>query len=494
MKSPIPIIFSSAGWQLTNWTALLGRCCALGPVPASLGLSVLIFVIHLCEVKALASAATSGLRDRIFQESREIFPNPERGFYSPVKTGRMKNLDGLRQQGISLLLVETDLREFKESELSTEKLAEIREALTAARRAGLKVIFRAAYGYTNRDYRADPNDMDRILGHVRQMGAVLTENADVLCGVQAGMLGPWGEWHGSNWGDPPSQEARRKVLFAWLDALPAHITVDIRRPMFIRDIYVDEPGGSTLSAETAYSGSRLSRTGFHDDSFLALPSDSGTFVEVGWDRQRELKWCNQHGRFTPSGGETVPTSARTPIGQAVSEMELFHTSYLNIAYHTGTLENWRQTEYQGENGFQHITRRLGYRFVVKQLRYTVKPKSGETCRAELTLTNVGFASPHLPHNVAFALAPGNGRPTCRFNLKDADPRRWGAEAGDVTLRGEISMPIDMPPGKWQLMIQLADPSPSLRDDGRYAIRLANEGVKFIEATGWNILADDVVID
>ena len=451
-----------------------------------------MFVIHLSEVEALAGAATSGLKERIFQESSEIFPNPERGFYSPVNTGRTRNLDGLRRQGISLLLVQTDLREFKERDLSTEKLTEIRESLTAARRAGLKVIFRAAYGYTNRDYRADPKDMDRILGHIGQMGAVLTENADVLCGVQAGMLGPWGEWHGSNWGDPPSLEARRKVLFAWLDALPAHITVDIRRPMFIRDIYADEPGGSALSAETAYSGSRLSRTGFHDDSFLSLPSDSGTFVEVGWDRQRELKWCNQHGRFTPSGGETVPTSARTPISQVVSEMELFHTSYLNIAYYAGTLENWRQTEYQGENGFQHITRRLGYRFVVKQLRYPVKAKSGETCRIELTLTNVGFASPHLPREVAFALAPGNGTPSRRFMLKDADPRRWGPEAGVITLRGEIPVPIDAPPGKWQLMIQLADPS--LRDDGRYAIRLANKDIEFIEATGWNILADDIAID
>lgn len=453
-----------------------------------------MFVVQLCGADAPATAATAGLKERVFQESQEIFPNPERGFYSPVKTGRVRNLDGLRQQGISLLFVETDLREFKDRELSPEKLTEIRESLTAARRAGLKVIFRAAYGYTSRDYRTDPKDMERILGHIRQMGAVLTENVEVLCGVQAGMLGPWGEWHGSNWGDPPSLEARRKVLFAWLDTLPAPITVDIRRPMFIRDIYADEPEGSTLSAQTAYSGSRLSRTGFHDDSFLALPSDSGTFVEAGWDRERELKWCSQQGSYTPSGGETVPTSARTPIGQVIREMELFHTSYLNIAYHSGTLEGWRKAEHQGENGFQQIARRLGYRFVAKKLRYPAQARPGETCRVELTLTNAGFASPHLPREVAFALATGDGRPTRRFILKDADPRRWSAEAGVVTLLGEISVPIDVPPGKRQLMIQFADPSPSLRDDGRYAIRLANADIVFMEQTGWNILADDLAID
>src|SRR4051812_42384025 len=113
MKSPIRFIFA-AGWQLTWRTALSGRCWALGLVSTSLALSVLMFVICICQVEALASPATSGLKDRVFQESRENFPNPERGFYSPVQTGRTKNLDALRQQGISLLFVETDLREFKE--------------------------------------------------------------------------------------------------------------------------------------------------------------------------------------------------------------------------------------------------------------------------------------------------------------------------------------------------------------------------------------------
>jgi hypothetical protein len=249
-----------------------------------------------------------------------------------------------------------------------------------------------------------------------------------------------------------------------------------------------------LSEETAYSGSKLSRTGFHDDSFLALPNDSGTFVELGWDRQRELSWCNQHGRFTPSGGETVPNSAGTPISQVVAEMELFHTSYLNIAYHRGTLETWRQADCQGENGFQHIARRLGYRFVAKRLRYPAQATPGATCRVELTLINVGFASPHLPREAAFAVARGNDQPARRFILKDADPRRWGAEAGPVILRGEIPVPADSPAGKWRLMVQLADPSSSLRDDGRYSIRLANEDIVFIEQTGWNILADDIAID
>jgi hypothetical protein len=45
----------------------------------------------------------------------------------------------------------------------------------------------------------------------------------------------------------------------------------------------------------------------------------------------------------------------------------------------------------------------------------------------------------------------------------------------------------------ELAIQLADPSPRLRNDGRFAIRLANEGVPFLAKEGWNILAEDIAI-
>ncbi len=425
----------------------------------------------------------------VFRESDEAFPNPERGFYAPRMSGRMDRLDGLRERGITLLLVEMDLRDFKERDISPEKLDELRRAFAAARRRGLKVIFRAAYGFTGKDYRADPKDLGRIRGHIRQLGSVFAEDRDVLCGVQAGLLGPWGEWHGSSWGDPPSLESRREVLFGLLDAVPAPITVQVRRPMFIRDLFAGEPGGSELTPETAYSGSRLSRTGWHDDALLSPPGDMGTYSEPGWDRGRELRWCANHGRFTPFGGETVPLSVTTPIDQVVRELEQLHPTYLNGAYHEGTLNAWRAASYQGGNAYQYIERRLGYRFVADRLRLTPDVRAGGTLRIELDLKNVGFASPHLPKEVSFVMSLGER--THRVVVAEADPRRWGPEAGAVHLRAELALPDDAPPGRWRLALHLADPSPCLRGDGRYAIRLANQGVSFSEATGWNVLAEDV---
>lgn len=453
-------------------------------------LTLVLVAACLAPAPSRAQDATDW-RETRYNESSRTFPNPERGFYAPRMSHRIGRLDGLRERGITLLLVEVDLKSFKERDLTPEKLDEVRRMFAAVRQNGLKAIVRFAYGFTGRDYRSDPKDMNRILGHIRQLAPSFAEDRDVLFGVQAGFLGPWGEWHGSNWGDPPSLQSRRSVLFALLDAVPAPVTIHVRRPMFIRDIFADEPGGPELNEATAYSGSRLSRVGWHDDALLSLPTDMGTYAQPGWDRDRELRWCARHDRYTPFGGETVPSSARTPIAQAVRELEQLHATYLNSSYHRGTLDAWRKAAYHGATGFEHVDRRLGYRLVADRLRLTKAVHPGGTLRLELDLRNVGFASPQMPRDVALVLSQGDR--THRVALTDIDPRRWSPEAGTITLRGAIPIPADAPAGRWRLALHLADPSPKLSGDARYAIRLASEGITFDETRGWNLLAEDVEI-
>jgi hypothetical protein len=446
----------------------------------------------VCWLSLAIQASIAATTERLFQQSESNLTNPERGFYSPQTTARMRGLAQLREQGVSLVLVEMDLRAFKERELTREKLDELRAAFAAARQAGLKVIFRAAYGFTDRDYRADPRDLHRILGHIGQIGIVLTENADTLFAVQAGFLGPWGEWHGSNWGDPPSLDVRRAMLFGLLDSVPAPIPIQVRRPMFIRDIFATEPGGLDSTDAAAFGGSRLSRVGWHDDAFLALPDDMGTYVEPAWDRERELRWCDQHDRYVPFGGETVGPSGPTPIEQVVREMELLHLSYLNIAYHPKTLQRWRESQFRGQDAFGYIERRIGYRLVAQKLRYSTEARAGGQLSFELTLTNAGFASPQLPR--VFTVGLIHGARIERLALHNVDPRQWGPWSGNIIVRGEMPIPNNfIDNGMAELAIQLADPSPRLRNDGRYAIRLANDGVPFLEKEGWNILAGDIAI-
>src|SRR5262249_4610058 len=81
-------------------------------------------------------------REIRYRESPRAFPNPERGFYASRMSHRIGRLDGLRERGITLLLVEVDLKPFKERDLTPEKLDELRQAFAATRRDGLKSIVR----------------------------------------------------------------------------------------------------------------------------------------------------------------------------------------------------------------------------------------------------------------------------------------------------------------------------------------------------------------
>jgi hypothetical protein len=94
--------------------------------------------------------------------------------------------------------------------------------------------------------------------------------------------------------------------------------------------------------------------------------------------------------------------------------------------------------------------------------------------------------------VEVGLMPAGGeKPGASVLLPGADPRRWGPEAGAIQLAGELRVPANFPPGPGTLALRLRDPSARLCEDGRFAIRLANEDVTFLPANGWNILAGDL---
>ena len=57
----------------------------------------------------------------------------------------------------------------------------------------------------------------------------------------------------------------------------------------------------------------------------------------------------------------------------------------------------------------------------------------------------------------------------------------------------VPLPVDMAPGRYTAYLHLPDPSPRLRDDPRYAYRVANPGV-WDEVRGYNKLASGIVVE
>jgi hypothetical protein len=120
-----------------------------------------------------------------------------------------------------------------------------------------------------------------------------------------------------------------------------------------------------------------------------------------------------------------------------------------------------------------IERRLGYRLALSDIYHTATAAAGEDFNVVLKINNTGFAAPMNGRAVEFVLVDGNGKKTV-YEQKDVDPRYWFA-GRTVNIEKTISIPADAS-GKCTLYLNLPDPKPTLHDNPRFSIRLANDGV------------------
>ncbi|MBZ5712328.1 DUF4832 domain-containing protein, partial [Nannocystis pusilla] len=107
--------------------------------------------------------------------------------------------------------------------------------------------------------------------------------------------------------------------------------------------------------------------------------------------------------------------------------------------------------------------------------------AGETVPVSLELVNDGFAAPVNPRPLVlvFQDAAGFSRAVGEFDLRTLVPGQA------VTLCVDVKVPANAPPGNYRIGLQLADPAPTLFDDPRQAIRLANDtGVEWLDGINW----------
>jgi hypothetical protein len=409
-----------------------------------------------------------------FAESSAELVNPERGFYVGVNLLSSTSAAQARASGHSLAIAEVHLDAYRDRPLDDALLSALDAGFDRVRSAGIKVVLRFAY---NESFDADaPKAI--ILGHIAQLKPLLQKHADVIAVLQAGFIGAWGEWHSSTNGlDNDADHAT--ILNALLDALPASRAVQVRTPMDKAGVF---GSSAALGEAEAFTGTPRARTGHHNDCFLASASDFGTYDSPidQWEA-----YVAAETRFVPMGGETCGVSARTECGVAVGEMTSNHWSYLNEAYHQDVLAGW-----QAQGCYDDITRSLGYRFVLTQVRYSESVAPGGELALELNLANTGFAAPFNKRPVYIVLSGAGARRVAR--LETADVRRWQrGESVKITTR--LRVPASAAPGTYQLALWMPDDATTLRDDPRYGIQLANAGV-WNSATGDNVLARDLVID
>lgn len=282
-----------------------------------------------------------------------------------------------------------------------------------------------------------------------------------------------------------------------------------------------------IGPQNAFSKLPAARIGFHNDGFLAGPSDGGTWPEpphFGQPGNPEFDYMTRESPYVPVDGELFWSDqgfdGKAARGEGVDglnaavRMRLHHYSSFSLAHSYSeregkpySIDHWlsaaaaaesmRQAALPVGDGwfedgfgqpamrtqFEYIQDHLGYRLELRSARIPEKVKAGAPFQVEIELINRGFSTLHNPRLVCLALMDRTGKVT-ELPVPGADPRQWQPfRPGDgefkpivhhITWRG--TLPSGCPPGWQQIGLWLPDAAESLRRDPRYAVRVANRDV------------------
>ena len=193
------------------------RCCALTR-------SLWVFLLSLCAACAIpAPLPTTGspAATVTFEPDPTPHPNPDRGFAADSSYPDEPVLDAwgkiaqAEAQGVHIRLIRRTyyLHAYASQEtLPPSLLATVAQDLSAAREAGVRLILRFADRPAENSETiayCDP-PLERVLSHLAQLGPILRAGRGAIAYLEAGLIGPWGEWHSA------SPEA------ALLDPLPGY--------------------------------------------------------------------------------------------------------------------------------------------------------------------------------------------------------------------------------------------------------------------------------
>lgn len=441
----------------------------------------------------------------VYQAAAGDVPNPERGFYRQFEpfglgTARLPLTDAalaaVRQEGLTLVRAYFVIDEFAAAPLPRDALDDLAATFATVRRAGLKIVPRFTYNFPAfADYtRARDAPVDRALAHIDQLAPVLVANADVIAFMEAGFVGAWGEWHTSSNGliEPDrSMNARSAaILSRLLSVLPTTRMVALRYPFHKQQLF----GRTPLSAREAFGGTPQARVGAHNDCFASGPTNAGTFSPPpGFAQTIEAlkSYLGLDTRFVPQGGESCDAELPTfpppeaHCASAMADLARMHWSTMNLGYHPGILDLWRQ-----EGCFAEVRQRLGYRFRLLDANVPARAVYGRHWSVALRVTNEGWAAPYNPRLVELVLRhTGTGRDV-RFPVA-TDPRFWGP-GETYLLQYDMTVPDDLDEGDYEVFLHLPDPERGLYGVPAYSIRLANEEL-WEAATGFNALQARVTV-
>lgn len=408
-----------------------------------------------------------------FTESSQKLNNPNRGFYCMhgfvIRDMEVDYQEEITKRyhndtGTTLTLVEINLKEYRDKEISVQGLMNIDHLFQSLKELDQDLILRILYDWDGKNLETEPDTRETIQIHMKQLEPVFRKYKEEIFVIQGLFVGDCGEMHHSKF----LEEEDIKILAEQLaEVTNPNTFLAVRTPAYWRRI----TGISIPEQVRRSDGTLESRIGIFNDGMLGSSSDCGTYGEgtpendgenAKWKRSEELKFLNTLCQTVPIGGEVIIDNIYNDLQNAVKDMSAMHVTYLNKEYDRQVLEKWADTVisepgcFDGMDGLSYIDRHLGYRLVIKdaQLEYHSKE---EILSVDVTLQNVGFAPVYKDTEVSISLLEKNKEELLTYNIpQDIRDLTGGMESAEcMNLHTDVLFE-ELAEGEWEVFFEITD--------------------------------------
>lgn len=342
-----------------------------------------------------------------FTESARELQNPNRGFYY-MHGFRINDEEADFRQNISnrfckdektkLTLIQINLQYYRDKPISEQGLENIEALFETLEKLDKNLIIRFVYDWNGENMEYEPESVDIILEHMRQVGPILRKYKDCIFTLQGLFIGNWGEMNGTKYANPQDVP---KLAMQLAEVTDDTTFLAVRMPMFWR-IATQLPDVATVERG---DGSLASRLGLYNDGMLGSWSDYGTYGDhtkeehgyyTYWNREQELEFQEELCKLVPSGGEVIVDNSYNDFENALQDMQRMHVTYLNRDYDRNVLNKWEKytvTEegcFDGMDGLSYIERHLGYRLLIQDVKMDYQYEE-DILSVDIAMENVGFA-------------------------------------------------------------------------------------------------------
>lgn len=321
----------------------------------------------------------------------------------------------------------------------------------------------------------DPLVLRVHIDFIKNLGAIYDGHPD-LDHVDLGSLGWWGEWHLSGTKDVkmPSVETQKKIIDAYVDAFrKTPLVIPIGAGRFEMLKYAVELGvgwRADCFGDMNYHMPRYYTQALASNNALNAWKRAPVAWESCWEAK---KWVAE----------------KWPLR--------FIFNY-GLALHGSVLNNKSATLPEGEEVKAEIIRflkRLGYRFVLKELAHPAKVKAGKILDLNMKWQNTGSAPCYKPYRLAYKLSADSGTAKEEkviagnitadqwmpgdmvLNVQEYLKNPVDLPDGEIfNIKDSIALPGDLKPGKYRLSVGITGV-----DTIKPALQIANKGR---DSNGW----------